>query len=144
MNWGHKLILVFVAFAGFMGYMVYSCMNTQVSLVSKDYYKDELNYQQIIDGNNRADKLSRQVELVREATVIQLQLPTQPDKSPKGNVLFYCVNDAKKDRKYVLDTDENGGQQFKLDEFESGRYVAKIKWETEAGNYYTEKEIIIP
>ena len=144
MNWGHKLILVFIAFAGFMGYMVYSCMQAQISLVSKDYYKDELNYQKVIDGNSHANKLSKPVELVKQANSIQLQIPTQPDKRIEGNVWFYCVSDAKKDRKYILNTDENGAQQFLLDDFKSGRYIAKIQWETTAGNYYTEKEIIVP
>ncbi|OYZ47929.1 MAG: hypothetical protein B7Y19_07425, partial [Sphingobacteriales bacterium 24-40-4] len=54
MNWGNKLVVVFVAFALFMGYMVYRALSTKYDLVSKDYYKDELRYQERIDGVKNA------------------------------------------------------------------------------------------
>jgi hypothetical protein len=54
MNWGNKLVVVFIAFALFMGYMVYRALSTKYDLVSKDYYKDELRYQERIDGVKNA------------------------------------------------------------------------------------------
>jgi len=49
MNWGNKLVLVFIVFGAFIGYLVYQAVNTKYDLVSKDYYKDELRYQEKID-----------------------------------------------------------------------------------------------
>ena len=144
MNWGYKLMFVYIAFGGFMGYMVYRCMKEPISLVTSDYYKDELNYQQVIDGNTRARQLSKSVELMQDDAYIQLQLPTKAEDSTEGKVWFYCVNDGRKDRKYVLQPDEYGLQRFALEQFKPGKYIAKIEWKTAEGNYYTEKDIIIP
>ena len=58
MNWGNKLILVFIVFAVMMSVLVYKSVNTKYDLVSKDYYKDELRYQDKIDGMHNAAKVS--------------------------------------------------------------------------------------
>ena len=144
MNWGYKLLFVFIAFGGFMGYMVYSCIKTPVSLVTTDYYRDELNYQQVIDGSARARKLPGSVALTKDESFIQLQLPGAGNDSTEGKIWFYCVNDGTKDQKYNLQPDENGMQRFVLEKFKSWRYIAKIEWKTAGSIYYTEKDIIIP
>lgn len=145
MNWGNKLILVFIAFAGFMSFMVYKCMKTPVSLVSADYYKDELKYQEVIDGTAKAQSLSSQVQVAVQGAHVSLQLPAEMKQhQPSGHVWFYCVSNGKKDRRVELAPDESGKQEFALDMFGSGRYVVKIDWQADGANYYSEKEIIIP
>ena len=137
-------MLVFIAFGGFMGYMVYSCMKTPVSLVTADYYKDELNYQQVIDGNARARQLAGPVTLSKDDAFVELQLPSATVDSAEGKIWFYCVNDGRKDRKYNLQVDEYGMQRFVLKEFKAGRYIAKIEWQISGSIYYAEKDIVIP
>ena len=144
MNWGYKLMFVFIAFGVFMGFMVYSCLNSPISLVSAEYYKDELNYQEVIDGTKSSNKLSEQVKVSQEGEYIQLQFPAEMKQlSPAGNVWFYCVSDGKKDRKFALATDKHGIQLFALNEFSKGRYLVKIEWKALETGYYTEKEINI-
>ena len=141
MTWGNKLILVFIAFGVFMGTLVYKCMQSPVSLVSKEYYKDDLNYQQVIDGNNSAGKLSAQVLLTQDESTVQLQLPAEMEaQSPEGRIWFYCVSNGSNDKKFRLDA---ASQQFALNEFSKGRYVVKVEWQAQGTNYYAEKEITI-
>ena len=136
-------MFVFIAFGAFMGYMVYNCMKTPVSLVSSEYYKDELNYQQVIDGTQKAGQLSKPVELAQDKAFVQLQLPDVHANRVEGKIWFYCVNDGRNDRKFVLQTDEYGTQRFAREQFTPGKYIAKIEWKTTEGNYYTEKKITI-
>src|SRR5205809_3782593 len=75
LNWGHKLILGFLVFAGMMIYLVYQSMDTRYDLVSKEYYNDELKYQQVIDGTNRANGLSSQVTVAQTGNDIIIRLP---------------------------------------------------------------------
>jgi hypothetical protein len=74
MNWGNKLLLVFVVFASGISFLVYRCMKTPVDLVSSDYYKDELVYQQVIDAAKRANALSGGVVLREGRGTISLEL----------------------------------------------------------------------
>ncbi|MFZ8343681.1 FixH family protein, partial [Staphylococcus aureus] len=54
MNWGYKLLLAFISFALIIGILVYKSINTKYDLVSTEYYKDELRYQDKIDGSGNA------------------------------------------------------------------------------------------
>ncbi len=144
LNWGHKLILTFCLFAGFMGFLAYKCFNTNFDLVSKEYYKDELAYQQVIDGSNRANALSAAVSLQQEGENILLTLPKEMQgKTNKGNILFYCASDAKNDRKLDLNTNDQAQQNISAKSILPGNYTAKISWNTDGKFYYSEQNILI-
>jgi hypothetical protein len=145
MNWGNKLILAFVVFAAGMAFMVYQAVNTDFELVEKDYYKQELRYQQVIDGKAEAAKLSAAIELAPAQGGVVLQLPEEMHKTePTGEVVFYCANDSKKDRQFTLATDSLGQQFFGTDVLLPGSYKGKISWTVAGKKYYAEKDILVP
>jgi hypothetical protein len=145
MNWGNKLILAFVVFAAGMAFMVYQAVNTDFELVEKDYYKQELRYQQVIDGKAAAAKLSGSIELKPVQGGIILQLPAEMHGAqPKGEILFYCANDSKKDRRFALSTNNSGEQFFSTDLLLPGSYKGKINWTVADKRYYAEKDILVP
>jgi hypothetical protein len=144
MNWGNKLILAFVVFAAGMGFMVYQAVNTDFELVEKDYYKQELRYQQVIDGKAAAATLSAEVKLLPVEGGIVLELPAEMHAAhPSGEILFYCANDSKKDRKFLLATDSTGQQFFSTDSLLPGSYKGKISWTLAEKRYYAEKDILV-
>lgn len=145
MNWGNRLIAVFIFFAAGMSLLVYKALTTNYELVDKDYYKQELRYQQIIDGKNEAGNLSTSVEFIRDDQGMTLQLPPEMKAAtPTGTIFFYCANNSKKDRKFSLNTDSSGQQFFIAGTIPPGSYVAKISWNAGSKNYYAEKNILIP
>ena len=87
MNWGNKILVVFVAFGSMISYMVYRCVKTPVNLVSEQYYKDELAYQNVIDGTKRANALSGKLELAQEDNGISQQ-EYQSECSEKREILL--------------------------------------------------------
>lgn len=144
LNWGHKLILVFLAFAGFMGFLAYRSFNTNYDLVSKEYYKDELAYQNIIDGTNRADSLSEKATLKQQGKDILLTLPAEmKSTSITGNILFYCPADARRDKKVDLNITNDAKQLINGKDFIPGVYTAKISWNANGKFYYSEQTFLI-
>jgi len=100
MNWGNKLLVTFVVFGAGMIFLVYRAVKTNYELVEKDYYKNELGYQQVIDGVNRVNALSTSVKIQSVAEGILLQLPEEmKNKNITGSILFYCAYDEQKDKK---------------------------------------------
>ena len=71
MNWGKGLIGVFCLFALGMGTLAYKASSTKLDLVSNEYYKDELRYQDKIDGMNNASKISVYDTLTNVKTELQ-------------------------------------------------------------------------
>ncbi|WP_431209536.1 FixH family protein [Puia sp. P3] len=84
-------------------FLVYRCMKTPVDLVSSDYYKDELIYQQVIDAIKRANSLSGGVVVREGRGMISLELPAEMQGVPvQGTVSFYCPSDVSRDRRIAL------------------------------------------
>lgn len=145
MNWGNKLLVTFIVFGSGMFYLVYRSVTTNFELVDKEYYKNELRYQEVIDGVKRANALSEVVKLRSTGKGLELQLPVEMnDQKIAGTVHFYCAYDALKDKKFELNTDATGLQVLNAEQIAAGNYTVKINWKAGGEDYYTEKQITIP
>lgn len=142
MNWGHKLTIAIVVFICLMGFMVYQAMQTDFQLVEKGYYKSELKYQQVIDGNNRANTLSSKVHIVKSGNRLIVQLPEEMKNSEvQGSLWFYCAYDEKMDRKFELQPDKDAVQELDAGLFAAGNYTVKIEWTSNNQHYYSEAKL---
>jgi len=143
MNWGNKLLLVFVAFGSMMGYLVYRCFQVPVNLVSADYYKQELKYQEIIDQRENAALLSSPVELTEgnNGNWI-LRFPEEmKSENVNGTALLYCASDASRDQIFQLHPGTDAVQELALAQLPPGQYQLKISWNTGKANFYAEKNL---
>jgi hypothetical protein len=143
MNWGNKLVVVFIVFAALMATLVYKATQTKFELVSKDYYQDELRYQDKIDG---AANASRQLPLsvfIKDGQV-HIKFPmAEKNKEITGEAWFYCATDAYKDKRVALSVDPNGLETIELKRFIKGSYVVKISYEIAGKKYYAEHQLVI-
>lgn len=144
MNWGNKLIIVFLLFAALMSTLVYKCINTKYDLVSKDYYKDELRYQDKMDGMANAAKVS-DVAISQNKDSITIDFPKELNgENPTGEVWFYCATDDRKDKKFAMNTDASGKQIILKNTLPKSKYQVKLNWKTADHKiYYAEKDITI-
>jgi len=144
MNWGNKLLLVFAIFGGGMSYLVYRCMHVPVSLVSKEYYQEEVAYQQVIDSREKADALSGKVTLTQDNQAISLALPADmKQRAITGNMVLYCPSNGRYDRSFALQTDTAAMQSFSKKALVPGNYIVKISWQAAGVNYYHEQPFAI-
>ena len=140
MNWGNRLILVFIVFFAGMGYLVYRSMNTDYELVESDYYKQELRYQSVIDDHNSANALSAPVNIEKKDGGLMLRFPEEMKNKPlTGELYFYCAYDSKKDKRITLQADSNGRQSIPAGSILPGSYTVKIKWNNGEKTFYSEQ-----
>ena len=144
MNFGNKLLVVFAVFAGLMGYMTYRCFSVPVDLVSKDYYKDEIAYQQVIDGTKNANALAGKTTIVQLPSFVDIQLPAEmKNQFVKGTILFYCPSNVANDRHFELSTNGDAHQQLDIKKINKGNYTVKIDWNSNKTHYYSEQTVTI-
>lgn len=144
MSWGNKLLMAFLVFGAMISYLVFRAINTNFEMVEKDYYKKELRYQKVIDGNNLANALSSQVEVKETADKVVVQMPVDfNNKQVSGNIVFYCAYDKTKDRTFEIQTESKGEQIVSKENINPGNYTVKIEWLCEGKNYYSEKNLTI-
>lgn len=144
MNWGHKLIIAIVIFVSWMGYMVYRCATTDFQLVEKDYYKNELRYQEVIDATQRASRLNSQAKIRRQTNKIILQLPAEmKGQQVSGNLWFYCAYDESLDKKITIRINNEGEQELNIAVLKPGNYTVKIEWTCNDVLYFREEKLTI-
>ncbi len=138
MNWGYKILIVFVLFGGMIGYMVYRSFNTNFELVESDYYSKELRYQQVIDGTHRANALTGDVEFSQNGKQVTMRLPGDTAaRTVTGNALFYCAYDATRDKNVNLTSLTESMDVL------PGNYTVKVTWNQEGKDYYAEKKLTV-
>lgn len=142
MSWGNKLVIVFVAFVALMATLVYKAINTKFELVTKDYYKEELRYQDKIDGAINA-KTAGEIKLIQDAATIILELPVSLQSAiAEGEAWFYCKTDATKDLRMPVKI-EDGQYSFDKASLAKGSYQLKLQLTSGEKKYYYKEYITV-
>jgi hypothetical protein len=141
MNWGAKITIVFISFILLIGFLVYESVHTKIDLVSNEYYKDELHFQQQINGTNNANAISA-VQVIPTDSLITIIFPKEVQHSNiHGEAWFYCKTNADYDKKLAIAANENGIMKVSKNDLFKTNYILKLKWMANNTNYYSEKNI---
>lgn len=139
MNAGKWIIIAYVLFAAFIGILVTVCMRQDISLVSADYYKNELAYQDQIERIKRTEALQIKPDIHVHSYLIQITFDSTCIIE-RGTVALFCPSNTKMDRAFALETGKNEFTQdvsFLL----PGMYRLRLNWTMEGKDYYTEEII---
>ena len=140
MSIGKWIVAVFILFAVFIGTLVTICVRQDISLVSKNYYDDELAYQDQIKRISNAEELEHQPTLSKTNDKIKVQFD-QPVE--KGILKLFCPSNAKMDRDFELNLSTDNQQTVDISELSKGMYRAKLYWTAAGENYYIEQMIYL-
>ena len=143
MNWGKWIIVSFVLFAAFIATLVTVCVREDISLVSKDYYKEELAYQDQIDRVQNASVLMKKpVIKVVDKTTLQVDFD-QFNKIENGELRLFRPSDAAMDKKFQLKASSISTQQFSIENLDKGMYRARMVWTMGGKEFFIEEIIFI-
>jgi len=141
MHFGHKIVIGFCAFATLMVVLVYKSFQTDFELVSKNYYQEELVYQDVIDATKNSQQLSNPVLLDQSKARMRVSLPTEMSgKEISGAVYFYCPANGKNDRSFPL---QSSVLEIPMEKIPKAGYVVKTSWTADGKSYHQEQNIII-
>jgi hypothetical protein len=143
MNWGTKILIVYVVFISGILLMVFKSSTQKTDLVTTDYYAKELKYQEKIDEMNRVSALSAPVEYVIKDNSIIIQFPKDfAGKKLVGEAVLYCPSDENKDIKKSFSV-QDGLLQLDIPAANNGLYELHLSWQDGEVTYYFEKKIFI-
>jgi hypothetical protein len=138
MNWGKKIAVLYIGFVIMIGFLVYKSTQQNTDLVSDDYYKKEIAYQQIIDANANNKALATNPLIMHNEQFIHIQFPsTLHDQLITGIIELYNAANAKNDTSISFST-SNDSVSIALNNIKKGNYTAKIQYASERINYYSE------
>lgn len=143
MNWGYKILTVYIIFIAGILFLVFKSSFQNQDLVVPDYYEQELKFQQRIDETERANALSKEVTYeIREKEIIINFPPEMKGIQVNAHVLLYCTADKNKDIQQDLTT-LDGEIKLSLPPANKGLHELKINWEANAKTYYYGHKIFI-
>jgi hypothetical protein len=143
MNFGHKIAITYGAFVVFIISLVTFCVKQDdITLVSPDYYKKEIAYQDEIEKIKNTAGLTQPIQIEKAGEFLQITFPNEI-KEAKGTLLFYRPSDVKLDFQIPLSMGEQGWQKVPLKSIAPGQWTIKLEWEDKGISYLKEEKIIL-
>lgn len=141
-NWGTSIVLVFIAFISFILYFVIR-MNTEKKyehdLVTKDYYKQELAFQQEINAEENSKDLATNITIKKTDKGLVISFPQDKNyKQISGNISLYRPSNEKLDFKIPISL---SGSEIVIKDSNmiEGRWNITIDWKYDNTSYMYKK-----
>ncbi|MBL7870477.1 MAG: FixH family protein [Cyclobacteriaceae bacterium] len=142
MNIGKWIVFAFVMFALFIGTLVTVCMNQDISLVSQNYYKEELIYQDQIDRIQNTNALSERPIITATPDTLKIHFD-QFQEIKKGEIKLFCPSNERNDKSFSVHASEAIEQIFPLNTLPRGMYKARFFWSIGEKEFFLEEIITL-
>ena len=139
MNWGKGIVLAFICFATFIGYMVTRAFQEEFDLVTENHYAREINFQEKLVKLANTASSGMSVKIKQELAHILIEFP---DKSAEGTIEFYHPSREIFDKTFAIDL-KDGAQRIAKTELISGNYRVNINWQVKGQDFLQESKIFI-
>jgi hypothetical protein len=137
-GWGWKIAMGYLGFVAMIICLVVASGRQKIDLVSKDYYKDEIAYQQVLDASKNQADLQGALTIHANKQEVVIDFPPEFDqKILSGNVQFYCAVNDKWDRKFDIKT-TNARHSISRDGLHPATYTAKVNYRVDDKDFYYE------
>jgi len=144
-NWGTGIVIAFIGFIAFIMYFVVSMnINDKYDhdLVTEEYYKEELAYQNEIDKLNNAKTLETDITYNKTNEGLVIQFPNNLDaKKITGKMFLYRPSNKQLDFENSISL-SNTHLLIPDKRLVDGRWNIKIDWQYNGKSYLYKASII--
>ncbi len=144
-TWPTGIIIAITAFVVFILSFVFRVTfmdEYDHHLVSEEYYKDELNYQQEIDKLSKAAMLKENVTLKKVASGLLINFPSEFDPSQiSGTISFQRLSNNKIDFQIPIEL-KRSEYLIKDEQLVEGRWDLKIEWTVNNNTYLFKQKLM--
>ena len=145
MNWGHKILFLYLSFVILVMVMVFMAYQHDVPLVSEDYYEKELKYQDDIDQLKNAALLADPIYIKYDAgkNNLLIQYPHEHTGRITGSIQFMRPSDPKLDTDFQVTAGNDHRQNISTASLKKGLWKIKIYWENAGKKYLEEQDLVL-
>ncbi|MCK0109270.1 FixH family protein [Flavobacteriaceae bacterium S0825] len=145
LNWGTGIVLAFIGFIAFILYFVINMITNEKynhDLVTEDYYKAELEYQNDIDKETNSKSLSQSITYKKtdEGLVVYFPEDLQPEKI-EGKLFLYRPSNKQLDFETTLSLSKSH-LLIPDNRLVDGRWNIKIDWQYNGKSYLFKEDLI--
>jgi hypothetical protein len=136
MSWGYRIATLYISFVIMIIALVIMSMKQKVDLVTPDYYKQELQFQDKLDKINRADQLKHPLMWNVNNDRVRFSFP-EDQNNIAGTIYFYRPSDVKQDHVYSIQL-KKVEQEINTENFLPGIYKIEVDWKNNDTSYFKE------
>ncbi len=137
MNWGKKILILYLGFVGLILTLVFTCFGHKTELEYKDYYARELQFQDQINAQQNNMNLKAPISHQVNGMELELFIPeelTQSDYS--GSIHLMRPSNSEQDITLPIDPNAAGTQLVRMQQ--SGNYKMRVTLKSGGKTYYHE------
>lgn len=143
MNWGYKILFVYLAFVAGIIVMVVKSSSQKTDLVTTDYYAKELRYQDRIDAVNRTATLSAPLAYEVANQQLIIRFPKEfSGKQVTATVLLYCPSNEEKD---ISSEYSGSGENININipQRNTGAHELQVNWKADGKEYFFSDKLFL-
>lgn len=144
--WPISIALCFVLFVLFLaGFIAFAARN-HAELVRRDYYEEEIRFQQQVDRVARSRELASGTQIAYDAAerCIHVTLPPSHAAGSTGRIQLYRPSDSTLDQVEYLALERDGTQKVSAAQLRAGLWKVRVQWTFQGEEYYLDRAIVIP
>ncbi len=145
MSWGYKITILYCSFVLLIISLVtISIKQDDIHLVSQDYYKEEIAYQQQIDRMKNVKRLMGTLgfSYATEKGEVTFTFPEQV-QTAYGEIIFFRPSDARKDVNVPIRLTTDNTQVVPVGQLDRGLWKVKIYFSANGQEYYNEQVLVL-
>ncbi len=143
MSWGKKITVLYLSFVALIVTLVVLCFQQKVELETKDYYAQEIKFQDKIDAiSNEKNLASTITHQLLENQIILNADTSLVSKDFEGTINFYRPSDSSKDMNLKMNFNNNQ-QIINASVMIHGVYKMQLSWVSNGTKYFKEDVIFI-
>ncbi len=140
-GWGWKIAILYAGFMAMIITLVTASSHQKIDLVSKDYYKDEIAYQDVLNASKNQALLTANPEIHANGSEVVIEFPADVAKqSLKGNVNFYAAVNKEWDKDFAISVTDNK-MVIPRNALHDIIYQLKISYSADGKQYYYEAKL---
>lgn len=136
------IVFSFIAFALFIGTLVVVCVKQDISLVSVNYYEEDLRYDRKLAQKKNAEALAEQPSVTVENQQLSLTF-SQIASVQEGLIKLTRPSDSRLDQAFKFDRSLASPHAFLIAQPQKGLYRLSIQWKMNDKEYFVEKNIVL-
>ncbi|UAM99332.1 FixH family protein [Polaribacter litorisediminis] len=144
-SWGTGIVITIISFMAFILYFVITMSTGKAythDLVTEEYYKQELKFQDEIDASQNLTNLKEELTITKSKEGLLVKFPSKfNEEKIQGKVFLYRPSNKQLDFEIPISISKTYllvPEKRLLD----GRWNIKIAWTTNNTNYLFKKEIL--
>lgn len=140
-GWGWKIAGLYISFMAMIVCLVAASSHQKIDLVSKDYYTQEIKYQEVLDASHNQSALSGSLSIHATGSEVVLEFPADfKGRIVTGEVNFYAPSNNQWDRTFAIHTEDNVMTVSRAGLHKSN-YRVRVSYAVDGKKYYYESRL---